>query len=44
MICQICGKNLANIHFKTIINGVVKETYMCSECASKLSKGRVENN
>ena len=35
MICQICGKNLANIHFKTIINGVARETYMCSECAAK---------
>jgi len=35
MICQICGKNLANIHFKTIINGVSRETYMCSACAAK---------
>lgn len=35
MICQICGKNLANIHFKTIINGVARETYMCSSCAAK---------
>jgi len=35
MICQICGKNLANIHFKTIINGVMKEVYMCNECAAK---------
>lgn len=38
MICQICGKNLANIHFKTIINGVLRETYMCSECAAKRQK------
>ena len=44
MICQICGKNLANIHFKTIINGVMKETYMCSECASKRGRERTESN
>ncbi len=44
MICQICGKNLANIHFKTIINGVMKETYMCSECAAKRGQARTESN
>ena len=44
MICQICGKNLANIHFKTIINGVMKETYMCSECAAKRGQTRPEGN
>ncbi len=35
MICQICGKNLANVHFKSVINGVAKEVYMCSSCAAK---------
>ena len=44
MICQICGKNLANIHFKTIINGVMKETYMCSECAAKRGAGKAQGN
>ncbi len=37
MLCQICGKNLANVHLKTIVNGIAKEQYMCSECASKKS-------
>ena len=44
MICQICGKNLANIHFKTIINGVARETYMCSECAAKRGHGHAEKS
>ena len=35
MICQICGKNLANVHFKSVINGIAKEVYMCSNCANK---------
>ena len=35
MICQICGKNLANVHYKSVINGKIREIYMCSECASK---------
>ncbi len=35
MICQICGKNLANVHFKSVINGVAKELYLCSSCAAK---------
>ena len=34
MICQICGKNTANVHLKTIINGRIKEIFICSECAS----------
>ena len=35
MICQVCGKNFANIHLRTVINGVIKEEYLCSECAAK---------
>ncbi len=38
MICQICGKNLANVHFKTVINGLAKEIYMCSSCAAKYNQ------
>ncbi len=37
MICQVCGKNLANILYKTVINGVVKEKYICSECAARMN-------
>ncbi len=34
MICQVCGKNTANVHLKTIINGRIKEIFICSECAA----------
>ena len=38
MICQICGKNTANVHLKSIVNGRIKELYICSECASNPEK------
>ena len=38
MICQICGKNKANVHLMSIVNGRIKELYICSECASNPEK------
>ena len=38
MICQICGKNKANVHLKSIVNGRIKELYICSECAANPEK------
>ena len=38
MICQICGKNNANVHLRTIVNGRIKEIYICSECAANPEK------
>ncbi len=35
MICEICGKNLANVHYKSVINGKIQEIYLCSACASR---------
>ena len=35
MLCQRCQKNNATVHFKQVINGVVSETRLCSECAEK---------
>lgn len=35
MLCNKCGKNYATTHIKTVINGVVNEQYLCSECAAK---------
>lgn len=35
MLCQACNKNNAAVHYKTNINGVVKEKYLCRECAEK---------
>lgn len=37
MICQICKKNNATIHYKTNINGKQTEMYLCPVCAE--SKG-----
>ncbi len=35
MICQVCNKNEAKIHYKSNINGKVIEKYICSDCAEK---------
>lgn len=35
MLCQVCNKNNATIHYKTNINGKVTEMFMCPECAEK---------
>ncbi len=34
MLCQNCGKNNATSHIHSVINGVVKDKYLCSECAA----------
>lgn len=39
MICQVCNKNTATIHYKSSINGSVNEKYLCSECAAKSGIG-----
>lgn len=33
MICQICGKNPATTHIKTVVNGALAEYDLCSACA-----------
>lgn len=35
MICQVCKKNNATIHYKTNINGNQTELYLCSSCANE---------
>lgn len=39
MLCQVCKKNGATIHYKSSINGTVSEKYLCSECAAKSGIG-----
>lgn len=34
MICDNCGKNNANTHIHSVVNGVVTEKNLCSECAA----------
>lgn len=36
MKCTNCGKNEANYHYTSNINGNVTERHLCSECAGKL--------
>ncbi|MBQ1187041.1 MAG: UvrB/UvrC motif-containing protein [Clostridia bacterium] len=35
MLCQVCGKNNATTHIKTVINGKVTEQNLCGYCAAK---------
>ena len=35
MKCEKCGKNMANVHYKTNINGKITEKHLCSECAEE---------
>ena len=39
MLCSICNKNKATIHYKTVTNGVAKEMHLCSECAGEMGIG-----
>ena len=36
MLCSNCKKRNATFHYKEIINGNVKETFLCPECAKNL--------
>ncbi len=40
MKCEKCGKNEANYHFTSNINGVVTESHLCSRCAEKAGLDR----
>lgn len=40
MICQVCKKNNATIHYKTNVNGKQTELYLCPECAEKNGIGK----
>lgn len=39
MLCEKCGKNHATTHIKTVVNGIVREYNLCSECAAKSGYG-----
>ena len=39
MFCEKCGKNYATTHIKTVVNGIVREYNLCSECAAKSGYG-----
>lgn len=35
MLCEKCGKNHATTHIKTVVNGIVREYNLCSNCAAQ---------
>ncbi len=39
MLCQVCNKNIATIHYKSSVNGSVTEKYLCNDCAEKYGVG-----
>lgn len=41
MMCQHCGQRTATTHIKTIINGQLTETHLCSQCAKKQGYGHM---
>ncbi|MBQ9674037.1 MAG: UvrB/UvrC motif-containing protein [Ruminococcus sp.] len=44
MKCQKCGKDHANTHVKTIINGDYKEYVLCADCAKEMGYGNIFGN
>lgn len=41
MKCQKCGKDHANTHIKTIINGDYKEYILCADCAKEMGYNNI---
>lgn len=39
MMCQNCGKNNANVMYKSVVNGNKTELYLCDKCANKMNIG-----
>lgn len=35
MLCEICGKNQATVHYTEIINNEATESHLCEDCARK---------
>ncbi|MBR7071002.1 MAG: UvrB/UvrC motif-containing protein [Clostridia bacterium] len=35
MLCEVCGKNHATTHIRSVIDGVVTEKNLCGYCAAK---------
>ena len=33
MLCQICNKRAATVHYTKIVNGEMEELHLCEECA-----------
>lgn len=44
MKCEKCGKYEATTHIRSVINGVVREYNLCSDCAAKEGYNGVKHN
>lgn len=44
MLCEICKKNTATTHIRTVINGTVTEKNLCGYCAAKSGYSKFVNN
>ena len=44
MLCQNCGKRDATTHYHSVINGVVKDKYLCYECAVEEKQSGLKEN
>ena len=44
MLCEICGKNAATTHIRTVVNGEIYEKHICSSCAAKEGYGDIKSN
>lgn len=38
MLCDLCKKNMATYHSKTIINGIESSEHLCAECARIMNR------
>lgn len=43
MKCQYCGKNEANYHYRTNVNGQIAEQHLCHECAAAMEASVFSN-
>lgn len=41
MMCQNCGQRAATTHIKTIVNGQLSESHLCSQCAKQQGYGHM---
>jgi protein arginine kinase activator len=41
MLCEKCGLNEAQTHYKTVVNGKVDEHHYCNSCAAELLGGQI---
>ena len=41
MICNVCKKNEATTHYKSVVNGQVTELWLCPHCANKAGYNNV---